>query len=99
MESNGTQTAMTTVGADVSDGPRNTSVGADKVCAPTALRRVPSRKDALGGPSDAEKARAFGAKYFPTRQELEYELAHSLPRVQMVRIRPEAVTGKLVHEK
>ena len=50
MESNGTQTAMTTVGADVSDGPRNTSVGADKVCAPTALRRVPSRKDALGGP-------------------------------------------------
>jgi nitroimidazol reductase NimA-like FMN-containing flavoprotein (pyridoxamine 5'-phosphate oxidase superfamily) len=47
----------------------------------------------------AEKARAFGAKYFPTRQELEYELAHALPRVQMVRIRPEAVTGKLVHEK
>ena len=48
MESNGTQTAMTTVGAD-------------KICAPTAARRVPSRKDALGGPSDAEKARAFRA--------------------------------------
>ena len=47
----------------------------------------------------AEKARAFGAKYFPTREELEKELAHSLPRVQMVRIRPESVTGKLVHEK
>ena len=45
MESNGTQTAMKTVGADVSDDPRNTSVGAD----------------ASGGPSDAEKARAFRA--------------------------------------
>ena len=46
-----------------------------------------------------EKAEAFGSKYFPTREELDYELAHALPRVQMVRIRPESITGKLVHEK
>lgn len=47
----------------------------------------------------AEKARSFGAKYIPTREELDEELARSLSRVQIVRIRPEHMSGKLVHEK
>lgn len=46
-----------------------------------------------------EKARKFGEKYIPTREELETELKNSAARVQMVRITPEHMTGKLVHEK
>ena len=41
----------------------------------------------------------FGMKYYPTRQEVEEEIKMAINRVQMVRIRIEHMTGKLVHEK
>ncbi len=44
------------------------------------------------------KARAFGAKYFPTEEELEKELAHSYDRADIVRIRVEHMTGKRIKE-
>lgn len=46
----------------------------------------------------SEKARQFGAKYFPTQQELEQELLH-LDRMALVKIGIEHMTGKRVHEK
>lgn len=46
-----------------------------------------------------EKAALFGEKYFPTKEDVELELKHSYARVNMVRIRIEHMTGKLVHEK
>ena len=45
-----------------------------------------------------EKARQFGAKYFPTQEELEREL-RSLDRMELVEITVEHMTGKRVHEK
>ena len=45
-----------------------------------------------------EKARAFGAKYFPTEEELEHELSHSYDRVNIIRIRIDHMTGKRVKE-
>ena len=44
------------------------------------------------------KARAFGAKYFPTEEYLEEEMAKSAARVQMVGIRIDHMTGKRVKE-
>ncbi len=46
-----------------------------------------------------KKASQFGAKYIPTKEELEHELKHSYERVNIVRISVEHMTGKLVHEK
>lgn len=45
-----------------------------------------------------EKARAYGAKYIPTREELEREL-RGLDRMELVEISVEHMTGKRVHEK
>ena len=45
-----------------------------------------------------EKARNFGAKYFPTEEELEAELAHSYDRANIVRIRIDHMTGKNIKE-
>ena len=51
------------------------------------------------GDEKYEKARAFGAKYFPTDAELEHELSHSYDRADIVRIRIDHMTGKQVKEK
>lgn len=45
-----------------------------------------------------EKARQFGAKYFPTAEYLERELA-GVDRMELVEISVEHMTGKRVHEK
>lgn len=45
-----------------------------------------------------EKARQFGAKYFPTQEELAHELRH-IDRMELVEITVEHMTGKRVHEK
>lgn len=47
----------------------------------------------------SEKLRRLGEKYFPTAEELEEELRRSSERAQMVAIKIEHMTGKLVHEK
>lgn len=44
-------------------------------------------------------ARRFGAKYYPTEEELDQEMEHAGKRVQMIAITPEHMTGKLVYEK
>ncbi|MBQ6173928.1 MAG: pyridoxamine 5'-phosphate oxidase family protein [Clostridia bacterium] len=44
-------------------------------------------------------ARRFGAKYMPTREELDEEIAHALGRCEIVKITVEHMTGKHVHEK
>ena len=46
-----------------------------------------------------QKAALFGGKYFPTQEEVESELKRSYARMNLVRIRIEHLTGKLVHEK
>ena len=46
-----------------------------------------------------QKARQFGAKYYPTEEELEAELSHAYNRANLICIRIEHMTGKLVHEK
>lgn len=51
------------------------------------------------GDKKREKARQFGAKYFPTKEELDAEIAHSYNRVNIICIKIEHMTGKLVHEK
>lgn len=43
-------------------------------------------------------ARQLALKYFPTAEDVEAELAKSGPRVQMFRLVPEHITGKLVNE-
>ncbi|MCR4675907.1 MAG: pyridoxamine 5'-phosphate oxidase family protein [Sphaerochaetaceae bacterium] len=43
--------------------------------------------------------RLFGEKYIPTREELDQEMEHAYPRVNMVRIKIEDMKGKRVHEK
>ena len=50
------------------------------------------------GDEKYEKARNFGAKYFPTEEELEAELAHSYNRANIVRIRIDHMTGKNIKE-
>ena len=46
-----------------------------------------------------EKLRALGLKYYPTAEEMEEELRRDIKRVQLVSIRVDHMTGKLVHEK
>ena len=51
---------------------------------------------------DEEKTRAarlFGAKYFPTKEELDYEMGNAYSRVRMTAIKIEHMSGKRVHEK
>ncbi len=43
-------------------------------------------------------ARQLARKYFPTEESVEEELMKSGPRVQMFRLVPEHITGKLVNE-
>ena len=45
-----------------------------------------------------EKARAYGAKYIPTQEELEREL-RGIDRMELVEITVKHMTGKRVHEK
>ena len=44
-------------------------------------------------------SKRFGLKYFPTEEELQEVLDRSYARLDLVRIRIEHMTGKLVHEK
>ena len=46
-----------------------------------------------------EEAMKFGAKYFPTREELETEMKQSFHRTQFILLKIEHMTGKLVHEQ
>lgn len=46
-----------------------------------------------------EKVRALALKYYPTKEEVEEELASSLSRVQLIAVEIEHMTGKLVNEK
>ena len=50
------------------------------------------------GPEKFEKARNFGAKYFPTNEYLDRELEKDYHRVNIVRIRVDHMTGKSVKE-
>lgn len=46
-----------------------------------------------------EKARALGLKYYPTVEGVDREMELAAKRVQMLRLRIDHLTGKLVHEK
>ncbi len=46
-----------------------------------------------------EKIKKFGMKYYPTEPEVDEEIRKDFPRVNMVEITIEHMTGKLVHEK
>ncbi len=46
-----------------------------------------------------EKLRALGAKYFPTKEKMEQEIADFAGRVQLVALHIEHLTGKHVREK
>ena len=43
-------------------------------------------------------ARRFGEKFFPTADELEHELRHAGPRVVMLELTVEHMTGKRINE-
>ena len=46
-----------------------------------------------------EKLRALGAKYFPTKEKMEQEIADFAGRVQLVALHVDHLTGKHVREK
>ncbi|MBR2571236.1 MAG: pyridoxamine 5'-phosphate oxidase family protein [Clostridia bacterium] len=46
-----------------------------------------------------EKTRRFALKYFPTEEEADQDMQRSLPRMILVAIEIDHMTGKLVHEK
>ena len=46
-----------------------------------------------------ETLRKLGAKYFPSDEEVEIEIARDAHRVQLVALHIEHLTGKRVHEK
>ena len=46
-----------------------------------------------------EKCRKLALKYFPTKEQVEEDLARSFPRVQVIAVHIEHMTGKLVHEE
>ena len=53
----------------------------------------------LEGEDKERAARLFGAKYFPTAEELEHEMGEPFTRVRMTEIKIEHMSGKHVHEK
>ena len=53
----------------------------------------------LEGEEKERAARLFGAKYFPTQEELEHEMGEPFTRVRMTEIKIEHMSGKHVHEK
>ena len=53
----------------------------------------------LEGEEKERAARLFGAKYFPTQEELEYEMGEPFTRVRMTEIKIEHMSDKHVHEK
>ena len=46
-----------------------------------------------------EKIKKFGMKYYPTEAEVDEEIRKDFSRAELIEIRPEHMTGKLVHEK
>lgn len=57
------------------------------------------RAHELEGKEKERAARLFGAKYFPTQEELEHEMGEPFTRVRMTEIKIEHMSGKHVHEK
>ena len=53
----------------------------------------------ITAPMFLEKLRALGAKYFPTKEKMEQEIADFAGRVQLVALHIEHLTGKHVREK
>lgn len=53
----------------------------------------------LEGAEKERAARLFGAKYFPTAEELEAEMGEPFTRVRITEIKIEHMSGKHVHEK
>ncbi|MBQ0078317.1 MAG: pyridoxamine 5'-phosphate oxidase family protein [Eubacterium sp.] len=45
------------------------------------------------------KTRALAEKYYPTKEEVDVEMANDIDRVQLIAIHIEHMTGKLVNEK
>lgn len=43
--------------------------------------------------------RLLGAKYFPTQEEIDHEMAHSASRASMIELTIEHMTGKRIEEK
>ena len=53
----------------------------------------------LEGDDKERAARLFGAKYFPTEEELEHEMGEPFTRGRITEIKIEHMSGKHVHEK
>ena len=43
--------------------------------------------------------KALGMRYFPSEDEVDYEVDNAIGRVQMIAIKVEHMTGRLTHEK
>ncbi|MDE6730172.1 MAG: pyridoxamine 5'-phosphate oxidase family protein [Oscillospiraceae bacterium] len=46
-----------------------------------------------------EKVKLLGLKYYPTEQDVDRTMQKHLPNLELLAIRIESMTGKLVHEK
>jgi hypothetical protein len=46
-----------------------------------------------------DKVRTFALKYYPTKEEVEKEMARSLKATQLVAIEIEHISGKRIHER
>lgn len=46
-----------------------------------------------------EKLEKLAMKFYPTKEEIAFEMGRDFHRVQMVKVNVEHMTGKLVHEK
>ena len=46
-----------------------------------------------------EKAIKFASKYYPTREEVDAEMAADFNKMHVMKITIDHMTGKLVHEK
>lgn len=46
-----------------------------------------------------EKLRLLGAKYFPTKEDIDHEMAHSAARASMIELTIEHISGKRIEER
>lgn len=46
-----------------------------------------------------DRVRRFGLKYYPSEAEVDVEMERDFSRVNLIAVKPEHMTGKLVHEK
>lgn len=47
----------------------------------------------------ARRVKELGLKYYPSEKEVDEVIARTLPRIQMLELSPDHISGKLVHEK